>query len=60
MSMLAETKLPVETTSTNTRLALATIASVYGLKLRAYILSTVSMTEETLLRISALSFGTTP
>lgn len=44
-------KILVEATSTNTGLALASIASIHGSKLKAYIPSTVSQTGELLLKI---------
>ncbi len=44
-------KLLVESTSTNTGLAIAAMANIYGSKLRAYIPSTVSETGELLLKI---------
>uniref|UniRef100_A0A7C5TJI0 Pyridoxal-phosphate dependent enzyme n=1 Tax=Ignisphaera aggregans TaxID=334771 RepID=A0A7C5TJI0_9CREN len=43
--------LLVESTSTNTGLAIASMCSIYGSKLRAYIPSTVSVTGELLLKI---------
>lgn len=44
-------QLLVEATSTNTGLAIAAMAAIYGSKLKAYIPSTISKTGEVLLRI---------